>query len=73
MLEGNYHEKFDDLDKRRTVMDVMIKLKNSYHPVTIRTSISQASLISIVTKLWAGQQRTPSKGKRVSSTSEHIA
>jgi hypothetical protein len=29
ILERNYHEKYDDLDKGRIVMDVMIKLKNS--------------------------------------------
>jgi len=29
ILERNFHERCDDLDKGRTVMDVMIKFKNS--------------------------------------------
>jgi hypothetical protein len=53
-------------------MDAMIKLKNVYHPVRIRISVSQASLVSLVSKLWNGQLRTLSKGKIVSSTSKHV-
>jgi hypothetical protein len=29
ILEKSYYEKYDVLDKRRTVMGIMIKLKNS--------------------------------------------
>jgi hypothetical protein len=47
-VERNYHEKCDDLDKGRTVMDFIHSLikKIVYHVVTIWTSISQVNLVN---------------------------